>query len=91
MHIEGTTGWNKSTPLLKMVRKEKAPITEGSMNMILTTIHDNRSNDLNKTDFDTTARSQELYMFLFPRLNNMLKGTRVEHQRRVRGLATRGA
>ena len=28
MHIEGTTGWSNSTPVLKMVRKEKAPITE---------------------------------------------------------------
>ena len=74
MHIEGTTGWSHSTPLLKMVRKEKAPITEESLIIMLNNIHDDRSNDFDARDFDTKARGQELYKYLFPRLNNKLKG-----------------
>ena len=74
MHIEGTTGWSHSAPVPKMVRKEKTPITEDSTKKVLSTIHDDTSNDFDETDFETKVRSQELYKFLFPRLNNKLKG-----------------
>ena len=42
--------------------------------MMLNNIHDDRSNDFDARDFDTKARGQELYKYLFPRLNNKLKG-----------------
>ena len=74
MHIEGATGWSHSARVRKIVRKEKTPITEYSMKKVLSTIHDDTSNDVDETDFEIKVRSQELYKFLFPRLNNKFKG-----------------
>ena len=44
------------------------------MKMVLSTIHDDKSNDVDKTDFEIKVRCQELYKFLSPRLNIKLKG-----------------